>query len=79
MRTILILMVLILAGCIHDLPAIQGPQTAHRIFDEHGRYAGRIDGSGRIFDEHGRYEGRIDDLCRVYDEHGKYKGMMEKR
>ncbi len=59
-RTILILMVLVLAGCIHDLPAIQGPQTTHRIFDEHGRYEGRIDDRGRIFDEHGKYKGRIE-------------------
>ncbi|MEE8431506.1 MAG: hypothetical protein V3S16_09670 [Candidatus Desulfatibia sp.] len=59
MRTILILMVLILAGCIQDLPAIQGPQTTHRIFNEHGRYEGRVDTRGRIFNEHGKYKGRV--------------------
>ena len=41
---------------------IQGPQTTHRIFDEHGRYEGRIDDTGRIFDEHGRCEGHIDSI-----------------
>ena len=72
-------MVLLLAGCILDLPAIQGPKTTHRIFDEHGQYEGRIDSRGRIFGEHGRYEGRIDDRGRIFDEHGKYKGKIEKR
>lgn len=45
----------ILSGCI---PAI-GSRTAHRIFDEHGKYEGQIDVEGRIFNEHGKYKGRI--------------------
>lgn len=79
MRTILILMVLILTGCIQGFSAIQGPQTTHRIFNEHGGYDGRIDSKGRIFNEHGRYKGKIDDIGRVFDQHGKYKGRIEKR
>ena len=72
-------MVLILVGCIHDLPAIQGSQTTHKMYDQHGRYEGRIDSNGRIFGEHGHYEGRIDDRGRIFDEHGKYKGKIERR
>jgi len=60
MRTILILMVLILVGCIHDLPAIQGPQTTHKMYDQHGFYEGRIDSNGRMYDEHGKYKVKIE-------------------
>jgi hypothetical protein len=56
MRTILILMVLLLAGCI---PATS-PRTSYRVFNKHGRYEGRIDSSGRIFDEHGKYKRKIE-------------------
>jgi len=46
-------------------------QTQHRIYNEHGKYKGRVDVEGRIFNEHGRYDGRIDSNGKIYDEHGR--------
>ena len=75
MRTIIVLIIvfLLMVGCV--LPPLT--KTSHRIYNEHGKYKGRIDIQGRTFNEHGRYNGRIDSSGRIYDEHGRYKGIAK--
>jgi hypothetical protein len=71
--SVLILGAVLAFGCVP--PPIT--QTQHRIYDEHGKYKGRVDVEGRIFNEHGKYKGRIDSNGRIYDEHGRYEGAFK--
>lgn len=75
MKTIIVLILtaLLPIGCVP--PPMT--QTQNRIYDEHGKYKGRVNAEGRIFNEHGRYEGRIDSDGRIYDEHGQHEGVAK--
>jgi ATP-dependent phosphoenolpyruvate carboxykinase len=54
------------------------PVKADRLYDEKGKYQGRIGDSGRLYDETGKYRGRIE-KDRRYDNRGKYRGRIERR
>ena len=55
-----------------DLPQYTRPG---RIYDESGRYVGRMDENGRMYDKSGRYVGREDENGRRYDRSGRYQGQ----
>lgn len=50
--------------------------NASRLYDEEGKYQGRILDNGRIYDETGEYQGRIE-RDRLYDETGEYRGRID--
>lgn len=71
-----LLMVLLIYGLVSLLFMSVAPARADRIYDETGKYQGRIQDNGRIYDETGEYQGRIE-RRRLYDETGEYRGRIE--
>jgi sporulation protein YlmC with PRC-barrel domain len=71
-----LLMVLLIYGIAALLFMIVAPARAERLYDETGKYQGRVQDNGRIYDETGKYQGRIESN-RLYSDEGEYRGRIQ--